>query len=395
MNALRGTLRRFFTRGKSTPPAARRRRFLPQLEQLDARIVPSLTPVGYNAGNPFSAVAQVSVTFPNHKSYVGSGAMIDRFHLLTAAHMLYSPADGGWATSVQVIPDKYYSYDPRGYALGTYLRVDPSWRGTISSSVEDVGLVTLNSTIGDYTGWFGFGYNSNNNFFTNQYFETAGYPASNGYNGQQMYYSYGRITGEQGTELLSTEGNITNIPGQSGSPLWYTPNGCIYGINSAWSGSTASSSQDYFARITQSVFNELQSWRNSDRTPTGPIQRAATVTGGLNGFTSFTTSAGLGQYLTDVSVSSNPTDGVPGSLLVGAHSLETAPVVTFATAGSAKPQAPAFAGGAAAAADTTPSFLRSGTDANDLSSLGHAQLVDTLFAQGIAAEFGVSDLSEF
>ena len=200
--------------------------------------------------------------------------MIDSFHVLTAAHMLYSASDGGFATSIRVIPEMNGSRNPYGIAYGTYERVDPSWvpfskghPGQSSSSVEDIGLVTLNTAIGNRTGWFGFGYNNNDSAFVNHYFETAGYPATYGYAGQQMYYSYGRVTGVQGDDLLSTEGNITDIPGQSGSPVWNTSSNIIYGVISAYSGSMASSSQDYIARITQLAFNELQSWRNSDHMP--------------------------------------------------------------------------------------------------------------------------------
>jgi V8-like Glu-specific endopeptidase len=259
----------------------------PYLECLEDRVVPSLTPVFAPAGYPYTAVAEVQVTFPNNTTAFGSGALIDSFHLLTAAHVLYNPYEGGWATSVTVIPARNGFSAPYGVAYGTYERVDPSWRGVAFPSVEDIGLVTLNTPIGNRTGWFSFGWNSDPFFilgtrtrgggfsfkdilgFTNPYFATAGYPAIYPYNGLQMYYSYGRLTGVQGNVLLSTEGNITNIPGQSGSPLWYTGNHVIYGVNSAWNGSTAPDAQDYFARITPSVFNELQSWRYSDAMPTG------------------------------------------------------------------------------------------------------------------------------
>jgi hypothetical protein len=103
-----------------------------------------------------------------------------------------------------------------------------------------------------------------------------------------MYYSFGRVTGVQGDDLLSTEGNITNIPGQSGSPLWSTGNNVIYAVNSAWSNSTASNAPDYFARITPSVFNELQSWRNSDRAPTATAASMAFSPVGAGGLTSAT-----------------------------------------------------------------------------------------------------------
>jgi V8-like Glu-specific endopeptidase len=252
----------------------------PTLEQLDARLLPSLTPLSPNVGYPLRAVVKLYVTFPDHTSIVGSGALIDSFHVLTAAHMLYSYKDGGFATSVQAIPDQYYNSDPYGIAYGTYERVDPSWisfnpsnPGSTSPSVEDIGLVTLNRAVGNSTGSFAFGYNNNNSVFTNASFDTAGYPASYGYSGQQMYFSAGRLIGTLSNDGLGFyEGNITIYPGQSGSPLWqYASNGTpvIYGVI-AGSYGYSPSSEAFGARITQSVFNEIQSWRNSDRPPTSP-----------------------------------------------------------------------------------------------------------------------------
>ena len=236
MNALCSLFASLFQARKSTgsrrpSQASRDHSAKPSIEQLDARIVPALlNAVPQHTIYPYTAVTEVTVTFPDNKTFVGSGAMIDSFHVLTAAHMLYSYADGGFATTIKVTPDMYYLSAPFGVAYGTYDRVDSSWPafskanpGQISSSIHDIGLVTLNSAIGNKTGWFGFGYN-NNNYFTNSYFETAGYPASYGYNGQQMYYSFGKTNGVQGYDINFNEGNISDIPGQSGSPLWNTGN---------------------------------------------------------------------------------------------------------------------------------------------------------------------------
>jgi V8-like Glu-specific endopeptidase len=91
--------------------------------------------------------------------------MIDSTHVLTAAHLLYSAPDGGYATSIVAIPDANGSAAPFGVAYGTYERVDPSWlglsqshTGTTSPNVNDIGLVTLDQPIGNSTGWFKLGY---------------------------------------------------------------------------------------------------------------------------------------------------------------------------------------------------------------------------------------------
>jgi V8-like Glu-specific endopeptidase len=262
------TLARMFSRSKKAAfPAAQPARFCPQLEQLENRLVPSLTPIPANAGYPYSAVVEIQATFPDGQTYVGSGAMVDPSHVLTAGHVLYSAKDGGYAQTVTVTPDLNGNSAPFGSAYATYENVDPTYvqysqahPGQTSTSVNDIGLVTLNRPIGNSTGTFGFGYDNNNADFTNAVLYTAGYPASYGYNGRQMYASAGHIIGANGPDgLAAYEGNVTVLPGQSGSPL-FAANNIIYGVVSGYSGSTASNSVDYFSRITQTVFNELRSW---------------------------------------------------------------------------------------------------------------------------------------
>src|SRR4051794_24641104 len=68
----------------------------PQLESLEAREVPSLTPLAANAGYPYTAIVELKATFSDHKTFVGTGVMVDRFHVLTAGHMVYSYQDGGF-----------------------------------------------------------------------------------------------------------------------------------------------------------------------------------------------------------------------------------------------------------------------------------------------------------
>jgi len=254
--------------------AVKQKAFQLKVECLDDRILPSFSPISPNAGYPFSAVVQVQITYADGEMAMGSGAMIDSFHVLTAGHVLYDSDKGGWAKSVEVIPDRYNNSAPFGTANMTYERVDSSWitwnkshPEQPSTTAEDVGLITLDRKIGNSTGWLGFGWNSDNSFFTNHYFETAGYPGTIG-NGEQMYNGFGKLTGVKGTDLLSTEGNITVVPGQSGSPLFSNANRVIYGVVSGVSGSESNANTtDYFARITQPVYNWIKNALNSDRAP--------------------------------------------------------------------------------------------------------------------------------
>lgn len=74
----------------------RRQRAQVAVETLECRSVPSLTYVSSTAF-PWSSIAKLYITMPNGRMYVGSGAMVDQFHVLTAGHVIYSSSDGGWA----------------------------------------------------------------------------------------------------------------------------------------------------------------------------------------------------------------------------------------------------------------------------------------------------------
>src|SRR5262249_41081092 len=163
------------------------------------------------------------------KTFWGSGAIVDNFHVLTAGHCIYSAADGGFAKSIRVVPELNGSYQPYGYANMVYERTYTSFMnydrghpGTTATNINDIGLLTLDRNIGRSTGWIGYGFDDNNaRFAAGRIFNTAGYPGSHGYDGYHMYYSGGAIAGLSGDGLSFQfyESQITAWPGQSGSPV--------------------------------------------------------------------------------------------------------------------------------------------------------------------------------
>jgi hypothetical protein len=159
------------SRARSVAPTRRL-----DLEALEERSLMSASPIAPTAvvnaptiaaTSALMGVVELEVTYPDHQTAVGTGAMIDCSHVLTAAHLLYSAKDGGYATSIEAIPAADGLGHPVGVAYGTYERVDPSWLsynpshpGATSPTVEDIGLVTLNQPIGNSTGWFNLGQNN-------------------------------------------------------------------------------------------------------------------------------------------------------------------------------------------------------------------------------------------
>ncbi len=256
------------------PPRVRTRL---AVESLEAREVFSLTPVSPYAGYPFTAIVELQATFPDHKMYVGSGVLVDRFHVLTAGHVVYSYADGGFASQILATPELSGSYAPYGVASMTYERTYTTFMnynrghpGQTAPGDYDIALITLDRTIGDRTGWMNYGYDNNNaDFAPGAILNTAGYPAAGGYDGRSMEFSYGGIAGlsPDGLAIEYWHSSITAYGGQSGSPVWrYTPGNnasVVYGIHVG----NFANGLNFATRITQSIFNDLQAWRAADRTP--------------------------------------------------------------------------------------------------------------------------------
>jgi V8-like Glu-specific endopeptidase len=254
-----------------------RRPTTPSVEQLDLRLVPSVAPIIPVRGSPSMGVVELIATFPDGGSAAGSGALIDSCHVLTAAHLIYSAQDGGYATSITTLAAANGGSSPFGAAFGTYERVDASWLGfsrahpgATSPNVEDIGLVTLNRAVGNFTGWFGIGYGNSSAFYKGATFQTAGYPAVPGLSGPEMYAGSGQALGVASTGGIAfSQSSLAALPGQSGSPLWQTSArgaAVIYGVVTGADGYLPSSDA-YAARITPAVYNELRSWERADKVP--------------------------------------------------------------------------------------------------------------------------------
>lgn len=255
----------------------------PVLQTLEGRELLSLSGIASNAGYPYTAIVELQATFPDHKTIFGTGAMVDSFHVLTAGHMIYSYADGGFASQILATPELYGTYRPFGTASMTFERTftafvnyNQNHPGQTASGDYDIGLITLNRNIGNYTGWMAYGYDNNNaDFAQGTIYDTAGYPTpydmagnptDDGYDGLHMAFSGGQIAGlsPDGTAIDYYQSSITTYPGQSGSPVWRANSGVVYGVVV---GGGENGTPNFATLITQSIFNTLQSWCASDSKP--------------------------------------------------------------------------------------------------------------------------------
>jgi V8-like Glu-specific endopeptidase len=242
----------------------------------------SLSPVPAQAGYPWRAIVQLQATFPNHKTFDSTGVMVDPTHVLTAGHVLYHHEDGGYASQIIATPDLYATSQPFGTARMVTERTEPAFiqfetqhLGRTAPGDEDIGLVTLDRPIGQRTAWLNYGFDNNNaDFVKGTVYYTAGYPATHGYDGRHMHYSFGAVAGlsTDGTALEYYQPSITTYGGQSGSPVWRYVGGVpvVYGVHVG--GDETPNSLNFATRITERIAGDLTAWRVSDGTATPPAR---------------------------------------------------------------------------------------------------------------------------
>jgi glutamyl endopeptidase len=181
-----------------------------------------------------------------------TGWLINANTVATAGHCLHN---GSWATNVVVYPGRNGSSTPYGSCGYTRLFSVSGW--TSSRSPEyDYGAIKLNCSIGNTTGWFGYRWTSSS--LTGQPSYISGYPGDKPYGTQWRSDDSIRITE---TRRLFYANDTYG--GHSGSPVWNNEASCstcgiaihAYGVGSnGYNGGT---------RITQEVYNNLTTWKNS------------------------------------------------------------------------------------------------------------------------------------
>lgn len=140
---------------------------------------------------PNSVHGHCIITYPDKNQYIGSGTMVNRHHVITAGHVVFSKANGGWATSIQFNAAQNDGTLPYGSAFATFLF---SFKGWTDSQLRDydTGMLILNRDLGNQTGWMGLITTSDGNL-SNHQVTVEGYPGDKG--GQQLWSATGPVVG--------------------------------------------------------------------------------------------------------------------------------------------------------------------------------------------------------
>lgn len=236
---------------------------------------------------PWSSIVELQITADNGARYTCSGSIIsengNNYHALTAGHCVYLHDNGGWADSITVIPAADSNNKPfheaqvvsaRTYDSGWIQDEDPKF---------DFALLTLDRSIGNFTGAMGYGYEGeDNDIYSHSSTHVAGYPGDKPPSTMWHDSDTGMGTiGSFGSSDKIHKYEMDTAGGMSGGPVWvedYFGNGNTYQLTVH----TYASNNDYNfgTRINQNKFNDVQGWIDQDETNYPPNNKPDLVDDG-------------------------------------------------------------------------------------------------------------------
>ncbi len=232
----------------------------------DNRTVVSNTAIG-----PYCNTVFITASYNNGKTYRGSGFMIGPNAVCTAAHVVYSAADGGYPTSVTVVPAKNGTSEPYGSetisASANNLVVSSNYISN-NGPDHDWAIVKLSSNLGNLTGWLGLKWQTAS--YNSTYVYNTGYPTVvNGIDvssAHQMYVGTGVI---MQSNTYTLKGTWDASGGNSGGPVFANYSGSGYtAIGILTSGSNDSTFGNHYpdaystaTRITKQLYDLMVSYR--------------------------------------------------------------------------------------------------------------------------------------
>jgi glutamyl endopeptidase len=172
---------------------------------------------------PFRYICSLIMTARDGTRWIGSGFFINQRCVITNGHCVFMKDNGGWATSIQVIPGRDGGNAPFGSQTSSNLRSVQGWV-TQNNSDFDHGAIILpdNSLFNRIGGYFGYSELNVSTLLNN-----SGYPGDKP-SGTQWFNAGGatRVSDYKMEYMIDTAG------GQSGSPVFITsPSRSVVGVH--------------------------------------------------------------------------------------------------------------------------------------------------------------------
>lgn len=202
---------------------------------------------------PWRAICGLKITAANGKRFIGTGWLISPRTVVTAGHCVYMHNEGGWASSIEVIPGLNDAARPYGSFSSNVLRSVTGWTQG-KKRENDYGCIILpqNQRPGSTVGFFGFAIRDDS-FLNNAALNLSGYPGDKG--GNQQWFMAQRPKSLSSRVITY---NIDTMGGQSGSPVWVLQNGNRYAVGIHTNGHGTGNSA---TRIQTDVYNNLVNWK--------------------------------------------------------------------------------------------------------------------------------------
>ena len=210
---------------------------------------------------PWSAIVKLHITWKEYYTFA-TGVLIDKKHVLTAGHCVYSNIHGGWADTIKVVPGEDNGNEPYGHALVVKIRCYDDWIQNASYD-HDFAILTLDRDIGLQTGWMGLYTTLSSSSTYTSMLNTAGYPYELD-DGNNLYWcsDYGVSADEYNHRY-----KLDTTRGQSGSPVWIYYNGRPYILSIVTYGFDGLDI-NFGTRINQNKYYCIGNWITADETLT-------------------------------------------------------------------------------------------------------------------------------
>lgn len=163
---------------------------------------------------PYITHGHMVMTFPNNKVFIGSGTVINKRHILTAGHCLFSKQNGGWAKSVMYYPAQNGSTLHFDGVPAVQLWSVAGWTENTDSN-WDFGLMVLEDDVADKTGHLGIIAFRDYQQLLQQRVNVTGYPGDKG--GKEMWTHNDVIKSASENRLLY---DIDTTGGTSGATVY-------------------------------------------------------------------------------------------------------------------------------------------------------------------------------
>lgn len=221
---------------------------------------------------PSSAIVQI-VRTTNGSTWGCTGWLYGPSIIATAGHCVHPGGgqNGGGGNNFyprgdfQIIPARNGASTPYGICTATQLLSVTGWTQS-GDETYDYGAIRLSCAAGNSTGWFGMWWQSAS--LTGTATTVSGYPCDKTF-GQQWRHAGQTVTVTHARQVFYQNDTFGC---QSGSPVYQTRAAgsswcvgqCVMAIHAyGLHGSSPHSTNNHGTRITESVFNNLITWRNS------------------------------------------------------------------------------------------------------------------------------------